>query len=87
MEGMLTYPRNFKRSFLLRPANGASFFPAIGYCDEEEHIQVGGFAEYTKFVDRTAGDLLAGAKQGIYASVFDDSMLHLDNAVDYSEQL
>jgi len=87
MKGTLTYSRNSERPFLLRPAHGAPLLTLAGCCDEEEHTQVEGFAEDAKFVDRIAGDFLAGVKQGIFASGFDDSMPLLDNAVDYAEQL
>ena len=88
MEGTHTYPRKAVRPYLLHPAHGAPLlFTLAGCCDEEKHIQVEEFAEYARFVDRTAAVFLDCVKQGVFVSWFDDSMPHLDNAVDYAEQL
>jgi len=88
MDGMLTYPRNAERLFFSRPVpEGSLLFTLTGICDDDELIQAAGFAEYAKFVDRTACSFLAALKQGIFASGLDGSMPYLDNAVDYTEQL
>ncbi|MFZ5523231.1 MAG: hypothetical protein ACOY9D_03985 [Pseudomonadota bacterium] len=78
MEVTLTYPRNSDRPFLFMPA---------GCSDQEQHIRVAGFAEYVKFADRNNGSILTRSRQAKFAGGSDDNVPHLDNAVDYAEQL
>ena len=62
-------------------------FTVDGCCDEKGHIRVEGYAEYERFVYRTAAAILDGVKRDIFDNWFDDSMPHLNIAVDYAEQL
>jgi hypothetical protein len=87
MDGMLTYSRNAERVSFSRPVTEGSLFSTMtDFCDDDEHIQVAGFAEYAMFVDRTAGSFIAALKQGNFASGYGDGMPHLDNTVNYAEQ-
>lgn len=88
MDGTLTYPRNTERRFFPRPVPGMPLlFTLADCCAEEEQVQLGNFTGHAKFAGRNGGSFLARLRQVKFASGFDNSMPHPDNAVDYAEQL
>ncbi len=88
MEGTLTYPRNIAKPYLLDPGHGVpKLFTEERCWNDEGLIRVEGFAGYGIFVYRTAAGILDSVKRYIFNNWFDDSMPHLNIAVDCAEQL